>query len=61
MFEETQHPQLSEDPLTGDQVLEDIGHLLQSHLATVTWIRNRPVTDGSALLDVCHTFCVRPG
>lgn len=40
MFEEAQHPQLSEDPLTGDQVLEDIGHLLQSHLATVTWIGN---------------------
>lgn len=42
MFEEAQHPQLSEDPLTGDQVLEDIGHLLQSHLATVTWIGDRP-------------------
>lgn len=28
VFEEAQHPQLSEDPLTGDQVLEDVGHLL---------------------------------
>lgn len=43
VFEEAQHPQLSEDPLTGDKVLEDIGHFLQRHLATVTWICDRPV------------------
>lgn len=42
MFEEAQHPQLSEDSLTGDQVLEDIGHLLQSHLTAVAWICDRP-------------------
>lgn len=46
MFEKAQHPQLSEDPLTGDQILEDIGHLLQRHLAAVTWIRNGPARDG---------------
>lgn len=45
MFEEAQHPQLSENPLTGDQVLEDIGHLLQSHLAAVAWICNRPARE----------------
>lgn len=42
VFEEAEHPQLSEDPLTGDQVLEDIGHLLQGHLAAVAWIRDGP-------------------
>lgn len=48
MFEEAQHPQLSENPLTGDQVLEDIGHLLQSHLAAVAWICNGPARDGAS-------------
>lgn len=43
VFEEAQHPQLSEDPLTGDQVLEDVGHLLQSHLPAVPRIGHRPV------------------
>lgn len=28
VLEEAEHPELSEDPLTGDQVLEDVGHLL---------------------------------
>lgn len=42
MFEEAQHPQLSEDPLTGDQVLEDVGHLLQGHLAAVARVGDRP-------------------
>lgn len=42
VFEEAEHPQLSEDSLTGDQVLEDIGHLLQGHLAAVAWIRDGP-------------------
>lgn len=42
VFEEAEHPQLSEDPLTGHQVLEDIGHLLQGHLAAVAWIRDGP-------------------
>lgn len=45
VFEEAQHPQLSEDPLTGHQVLEDIRHLLQSHLPTVTGIGYRPARD----------------
>lgn len=43
VFEEAQHPQLSEDPLAGDQVLEDVGHLLQSHLPAVPRIGHRPV------------------
>lgn len=42
VFEEAQHPQLSEDPLAGDQVLEDVGHLLQSHFASVARIRHGP-------------------
>lgn len=54
MFEEAQHSQLSEDPLTGDQILEDIGHLLQRHLAAVPWIRNGPARDR---VQLCH----RPG
>lgn len=48
MFEEAQHPQLSEDPLAGHQVLEDIRHLLQSHLSTITGISNWPVRDGQS-------------
>lgn len=43
VFEEAQHPQLSEDPLAGDQVLKDVGHLLQSHLPAVPRIGHRPV------------------
>lgn len=38
VFEEAEHAQFSEDPLTGDQVLEDIGHLLQSHLSTISGV-----------------------
>lgn len=48
MFEEAQHPQLSEDPFAGHQVLEDIRHLLQSHFSTVTGISNWPVRDGQS-------------
>lgn len=60
MFEEAEHPQLSEDPLTRNQVLEDIRHLLQSHLATVTWISNGPdntksaITNGAVRLHFCR-------
>lgn len=35
MFEETQHAELPEDALTGDQVLEDIGHFFESNFPSI--------------------------
>jgi len=42
VLEEAQHLQLPEHPLTRNQVLEDIGHLLEGHLLTVPRVRHRP-------------------
>lgn len=42
MFEEAQHAELPEDSLTGDQVLEDIRHLLESNFPSIPGIRHRP-------------------
>lgn len=42
VFEEAEHPQLPEDPLAGHEILEDIGHLLQGHLAAVPGVSDRP-------------------
>lgn len=46
VLEEAQHPQLPEDPLAGHKVLEDIGHLLQGHLAAIPGVSNRPGQGG---------------
>lgn len=46
VFEEAEHPQLPEDPLAGHEVLEDVGHLLQGHLAAVPGVSDRPGEGG---------------
>lgn len=43
MFKETQHPEFPEHTFAGDQVLEDIRHFLQSHLAPIPRVRHRPI------------------
>lgn len=42
MLEEAEHLQLAEDPLTGDEVLEDVGHLFEGHTFTVPGVGHRP-------------------
>lgn len=42
MFEEAQHLQLTEHPLTGNKVLEDIGHLFEGYSLPVSGVRHRP-------------------
>lgn len=42
MLEEAKHFQLAEDPLTGDEVLEDVGHLFEGHTFTVPGVSHRP-------------------
>lgn len=42
MLEEAEHFQLTEDPLTGDEVLEDVGHLFEGHAFTVPGVSHRP-------------------
>ena len=40
MFEEAQHLQLTEDPLTGDEVLEDVGHLFEGDALSIPGVRH---------------------
>lgn len=42
MFEEAEHLQFTEDPLAGDEVLEDIGHLFEGHTLAVPGVSHRP-------------------
>ena len=42
MFEGGQHAQLPVHPFAGDEVLEDVGHLLQSHPFPVPRVRHGP-------------------
>ena len=38
MLEETEHLQLAEDPLAGNKVLEDVGHLFEGDPFAISWI-----------------------
>lgn len=42
MFEETQHLQFPKDPFARNKILEDIGHLFESHSLSISGIRHRP-------------------
>ncbi|GAA6074323.1 uncharacterized [Tachysurus ichikawai] len=46
VLEEAEHFQLTEDPLTGDEVLEDVGHLFEGHTFTVAGVSHRPERRG---------------
>lgn len=43
MFEEGQHLELPEDPLAGNKVLEDVGHLFEGDPLPVSGVRHGPV------------------
>lgn len=58
VLEEAQHPQLSEDPFAGHEVLENIGHLLQGHLAAIPGVSNRPGERDRTLVQCCKTTLV---
>lgn len=57
MFEETQHLQLSKNPLTGNEVLEDIGHLFQGDSLSISGVchwperRERGVTEWDSYVE----------
>lgn len=40
MLEEAEHLQFAEDPLAGDEVLEDVGHLFEGHALAVPGVRH---------------------
>lgn len=64
MLEETQHAQLPEDPLAGDERLEDVGHLLQGDPSAVTGVRHSPYNTEGAVADGSvwsHLAAVRRG
>lgn len=42
MFESSQHAQFPVDSLAGDEVLEDVGHLLQGHPLPVPGVGHGP-------------------
>ena len=51
MLEEPHHPELPEDPLGGDQALEDVGQLLEGHALAVAGVGDRPDHAEGAVAD----------